>query len=195
MGKIFGYIKILHYYLFGQTIGRLTYPKAMFKSRHFSTIFSPGWGWVKTNFFTQKIMGKNKHVPWVCSSSNLITYPDRIKFDMEDLNNFMTTGCYFQSNGTIEIGKGTYIAPNVGLITQNHDINNLDERAESFPIKIGKKCWIGMNVVILPGVTLGDNTVVGAGSVVTKSFKEGNVVIAGNPAQILRIINSSIEKK
>lgn len=50
---------------------------------------------------------------------------------------------------------------------------------------IGKKCWIGMNAIILPGVKLGDNTIVGAGSVVTKSFPDGNLVIAGNPAKII----------
>ena len=53
-------------------------------------------------------------------------------------------------------------------------------------IIIGKKCWIGMNSVILPGVVLGDHTIVGAGAVVTKSFVDGNCVIGGNPARIIR---------
>jgi acetyltransferase-like isoleucine patch superfamily enzyme len=51
---------------------------------------------------------------------------------------------------------------------------------------IGKKCWIGMNAIILPGVQLGDNTIVGAGSVVTKPFPDGNILIAGNPAKIIK---------
>ena len=53
---------------------------------------------------------------------------------------------------------------------------------------IGEKCWIGMNCVVLPGVTLGDHTIVGAGAVVTKSFKDGYCVIAGNPAKKIKDI-------
>lgn len=70
----------------------------------------------------------------------------------------------------------------MGLITANHDINNPDLHTESKDIMLGEKCWIGMNSVILPGVTLGNHTTVGAGSIVTKSFPEGYCVIAGNPA-------------
>ena len=51
-----------------------------------------------------------------------------------------------------------------------------------------KNCWIGFNAVILPGVILGDNTIVGAGSIVTKSFESGHCVIAGNPAKIIKYI-------
>ncbi|EOJ3081127.1 DapH/DapD/GlmU-related protein, partial [Acinetobacter baumannii] len=53
---------------------------------------------------------------------------------------------------------------------------------------IGDKCWIGMNSVILPGVVLGNGTIVAAGAVVTKSFKQGNIVIAGVPAKIIKEI-------
>ena len=94
----------------------------------------------------------------------------------------------FSNPQNIQIGKGTYIAPNVGLITANHDPQKLDNHLPSKPIKLGENCWIGMNSVILPGITLGDHTIVGAGSVVTKSFPEGYCVVAGNPAKLLRTI-------
>lgn len=115
-----------------------------------------------------------------------IVCPDNIEFDPNDLNNFQGFGNYYQAFGKIRIGRGTYIAPNVGLITSNHDLLDPDEHLEPKPITLGKQCWIGMNSMILPGVTLGDHTVVGAGSVVTKSFPEGYCVIAGNPARKLR---------
>ena len=59
------------------------------------------------------------------------------------------------------------------------------------PIKIGNGCWIGANVVVLPGVTIGDGTVIGAGSVVTKDIP-ANVVAVGNPCHVLRKINQSV---
>ncbi len=103
------------------------------------------------------------------------------------MNNFQHFGCYFQCwRGKIKIGKGSYIAPNVGIITQNHDLQDLDTHAEAKDVVLGQKCWIGMNSIILPGVILGDKTIVGAGSVVTKSFVNGNCVIVGNPAKIIR---------
>lgn len=102
---------------------------------------------------------------------------------------FQGQGKYFQAqDAKIIIGRGTYIANNVGIITTNHDINNLDRHDPGKNIKIGEKCWIGMNSMILPGVHLGSGTIVGAGSVVTKSFLQGNIIIAGNPAKIIRTI-------
>ncbi|MDD3999766.1 MAG: DapH/DapD/GlmU-related protein [Bacilli bacterium] len=99
----------------------------------------------------------------------------------------MMAGNYFQSLGAkIFIGKGTYIAPNVGIITTNHDIKNPEKHVIGQDVIIGANCWIGMNAMILPGVKLGDHTVIGAGAVVTKSFPEGFCVIAGNPAKKIK---------
>lgn len=74
------------------------------------------------------------------------------------------------------------------MITANHDFYDLDKHLKSESIIIAEKCWIGMDSVILAGVVLGVRTIVGAGSVVTKSFPAGNVVVAGNPAKIIKYL-------
>ena len=146
-----------------------------------------GYYWCFKAIFRQKILGFNRNIPWPVSPFIVISNPNNIIFHNDDLNNFQGYGNYFQNfNGKITIGKGSYIAPNVGIITANHDINDLDKHLQGKDVVLGEKCWIGMNCVILPGVVLGPHTIVGAGSVVTKSFPEGNCIIAGNPAKIIR---------
>jgi acetyltransferase-like isoleucine patch superfamily enzyme len=90
--------------------------------------------------------------------------------------------------GKIYIGDYTQIAPNVGILAQNHQLTN-NRRYSVKDIKIGKYCWIGMGAIILPGVELGDYTVVAAGAIVTKPFIEGFQVIGGNPAKIIKTLN------
>ena len=112
-----------------------------------------------------------------------------ITFHIDDLNNFNSPGVYFQNfKGHIYLGQGTYIAPNVGIITTNHDLLDLRYHSEISDVIIGDKCWLGMNSVILPGVVLGESTIVAAGAVVTKSFPQGKVVLAGIPAKIIKVL-------
>ena len=90
----------------------------------------------------------------------------------------------------IDVGDHTMIGPNVTLATAGHPIlPALREEVYQFnlPVCIGRNCWLGAGVIVLPGVTIGDNTVVGAGSVVTRDLPAG-VVAAGNPCRVLREI-------
>lgn len=90
----------------------------------------------------------------------------------------------------IYVGDHTMFGPNVTVATAGHPIlPELRELAYQFnlPVKIGRNCWLGAGVVVLPGVTIGDNTVIGAGSVVTKDIPS-NVVAVGNPCKVLREI-------
>lgn len=99
-------------------------------------------------------------------------------------------GCYFQAMHGITIGKNTIWSFNVTMATSTHDVNDyrLENTEGSGPIIIGNDCWIGASVTILPKVTLGPRTIVGANSVVTKSFADGNVVIAGCPARVIKAL-------
>ena len=90
----------------------------------------------------------------------------------------------------IYVGDCTMFGPNVTVATAGHPIlPELREQAYqyNFPVRIGRNCWIGAGAMILPGVTIGDNTVIGAGSVVNRNIP-ANVVAVGNPCRVLRQI-------
>lgn len=186
---LFEEIKCLPIFIIGR-IASFHYDKKYLKGKWFSGKFgglrATGWRWAYYDLRGCKKLHVNLDCPWPVNPRTTVLYPENIVFDPDDLNNFQSPGTYYQANGKIIIGKGTFIGPNVGLITSNHTIGDLEKHDLPLPIKIGEKCWIGMNSVVLPGITLGNNTIVGAGSVVTKSFPDGNCVIAGSPAKIIK---------
>lgn len=90
----------------------------------------------------------------------------------------------------IYVGDGTMFGPNCVIATAGHPIDpELRERQLQYniPVRIGRNCWLGAGVLVMPGVTIGDNTVIGAGSVVTKDIP-ANVIAVGNPCKVLREI-------
>ena len=90
----------------------------------------------------------------------------------------------------IYVGDNTMIAPNVILASAAHPLDP-EERRKGYqynqPVHIGKKCWLGAGVIVVPGVSIGDDTVIGAGSVVTKDIPSG-VVAVGNPCRVIKEI-------
>lgn len=91
----------------------------------------------------------------------------------------------------IYVGDYTMIGPNVTIASAGHPIQpELRQQGYQYnmPVKIGKNCWIGAGVIIVPGITIGDNVVIGAGSVVTKDLPS-SVVAVGNPCKVLRKVN------
>lgn len=93
-------------------------------------------------------------------------------------------------DGDVYVGDKVMFGPNVTIATANHPIEpGLRSRAMQYnkPVHIGENVWIGANTVIVPGVSIGKNSVIGAGSVVTKDIPE-NVVAVGNPCRVLRPI-------
>lgn len=123
-----------------------------------------------------KSLGKNAiifpGVRWF-SGKNLI---------IED-NVGMNIDCYLDDKATITIGFGTGFGAFCKLITATHDKETMEEIEK--PIVIGKFCWIGANVTILPGVKIGDFSIIGAGSVVVKDIPEYSIAV-GNPARVIK---------
>lgn len=98
-------------------------------------------------------------------------------------------GVIIQGFNEVVIGDFVILSPNCMLLDANIDVDHLTatggRKHTPGSVKVGDNCWIGAGAIILPGVTLGPKTIVGAGSVVTKSF-DGDAVIAGNPARIIK---------
>lgn len=106
---------------------------------------------------------------------------------------FINHNAYFMDGGGISIGHHCFIGPDCGIYTASHPLISEERNTgleKASPVKIGDNCWIGAKVTILPGVTIGNGCVIGAGSVVTKDIPDG-VIAAGNPCRILRKITDN----
>ncbi len=139
---------------------------------------------IQTWFF-QKVIGINDVAYWPMHHASIVSYPQNVYVGIDTCPG-LNPGCYIHAVNKIYIGDYTQVAPNVGLMSGNHDYYDFRVQTSGKPIRIGKYCWIGMGAVILPEVELGDFTIVGAGAIVTKSFPEGHCIIAGVPAQKIK---------
>lgn len=140
------------------------------------------------NFMYQRVFRINASCKFSVHFTSQVYNPENLFIEGNTIKYFWNApGCYYHALNGIEIGRDTIIAPGTKIISVNHDINNINCLVidNSHKIVIGKSCWLGANSIILPGVVLGDNVIVAAGSVVTKSFSE-NSIIAGVPAKLLR---------
>ena len=144
-----------------------------------------GWQFV-FQFISQRVLRVNYKCHWPVHPTSFVKSPEKVEIGNRCPG--LSIGCYIDGRNGIKIGNNTWIGPRVSLISQNHDIDDLAKYVKSKPIIIGSNCLIATNSIILPGVNLGDRTIVAAGSVVTKSFEKGNCLIAGNPAEIKKEI-------
>lgn len=110
-------------------------------------------------------------------------------------NVVMNFNCVILDCAPVSIGDDSMFAPGVQIYAATHPLSPKHRKLSgnqyyelAFPVKIGSNVWVGGNAVILPGVVIGDNAVIGAGSVVTRDVPP-NVVVAGNPAKVIREIN------
>lgn len=109
-------------------------------------------------------------------------------------NVFINACCHFQDHGGVTLGDGCQIGHNVVFATLNHGMAP-EDRGTTYPapIRLGKNVWVGSNATILQGVSIGDNSIVAAGAVVTRDVPE-NVIVAGVPAKIIKTIDSTSVK-
>lgn len=145
-------------------------------------------GFYLTDFLFRKVLRQNSGVKWAIHHTATIHNPEKI-IKGKRVYPGDSPGVYINAANGVTIGDYTNIGPNVGIVSANHDFVNNETHVAEDPIIIGRFCWLGMGAVVLPGVTLADFTIVGAGSIVTKSFPEGYCVIAGNPARIIKYLN------
>lgn len=132
----------------------------------------------------QKLLGKFGANVWIeppfyCDYGEQIELEDGVYINMN---------CVFLDPTFIRIGSQTLIGPNVQLYTAFHPIDaetRVSGPELASPISIGKRVWIGGGVIVLPGINIGDNSTIGAGSVVTHDIPAG-VVAAGNPCRVIR---------
>jgi acetyltransferase-like isoleucine patch superfamily enzyme len=159
--------------------------------KSYYTTFSLGY--LLLCWIIQRVFRVNADIPFLVNYTNKVSGWKNIRFEDDSvaLNLLASGGAYIAAfdNTTIEVGSGTIWAYNICLQTANHVPENLKEYTTA-SIKIGRNCWLGNGVVITAGVELGDNVVVGANAVVTKSFPS-NVIIAGVPAKVIKQIEKA----
>jgi acetyltransferase-like isoleucine patch superfamily enzyme len=123
---------------------------------------------------------------WRISSRSKVTGVRNILIG-KNTNPGASIGNYIQAVGKISIGDNTIIAPNVGVISSNHSLNNLTKHNID-TVEIGNDCWIGMGAVVLPGAVLPSQSIIAANSVVNKKLDEINCLWAGSPAKKIKVI-------
>lgn len=143
-------------------------------------------------WFKQKVLnwGGNRNAYWPVHWTSKVYDAENILVGVDAYPGIMG-GCYITGRGGIEIGDYSQIAPNVVIVSANHDVYDSRKHITA-KVTIGKYCWIGAGAKIMPGVTLGNWSIVAAGAVVTKSFPNGYCIIAGVPAKEVKQLDKSL---
>ncbi|MGJ8723014.1 MAG: DapH/DapD/GlmU-related protein [Roseibacillus sp.] len=119
-----------------------------------------------------------------------VTHPSNVQVG-DDV--YINSDVNIMSHGSVRIGARSIIAPRVQIISVNHDLNfkglELRDSTVLEEVDVGEDVWLGAGAILLPGVSIGNNSVVGAGSVVTKTLPE-NVIAVGNPCRVIRARSS-----
>lgn len=147
-------------------------------------------GLIVLNWIVQRIFRINAEVPFQVHYTSVVRGFKYMNIHPSVRLSFaVSAGCHVAAcpGGELSIGEGTLLATQVCIQTANHDLSDKSVMHPQ-PVKIGNRVWLGHGVTVLPGVTLGDEVVVGANAVVTQSFPD-KVVIAGNPARVIKTLS------
>lgn len=142
-------------------------------------------------WFKQKVLnlGGNKKAYWPVHWTSKVYDVENILVGIDSAPGIMG-GAYITGVGGITIGDYCLFAKNIVIVTANHNVYDYRER-DVKAVRLGDYCWLGSGAKIMPGVVLGDHTVVAAGAVVTKSFSEGYCILAGVPARKIKDLDKA----
>jgi len=135
-------------------------------------------------FFPQKILRINGSATWPMHFTSRVLVVKNIKVGNRSAPG-LNSGAYVQGKNGIIIGNNCRFGPNIGLISANHNTDDYDFWDKTGPIRIGNSVWLGMNVVVMPGIQIGNNVIVAANSVVTKNIPP-NSIAAGIPCKVIK---------
>ncbi|MCQ2350841.1 MAG: acyltransferase [Paludibacteraceae bacterium] len=138
--------------------------------------------------FWQKICGINRSTPWPVHFTSKVIAPELIDNNSGMRAPGYAMGCYIDGRNRIIIEQGVIVGPKVSIISKNHNTEDYNQYSNDSPIILHKHCWLACGSTVLAGVELGEHTIVAAGAVVTKSFLQGNCILAGCPAKIIKTI-------
>lgn len=124
------------------------------------------------------------NIPWYVHYTSRVVYWRNIQLG-ENVEPGANIANYIQAGNGIIFGSNIRIGPNVSIISSNHNLDDYDKHDKVKPIRIGNDVWIAANCVILPGVTIGNNVVIGAGSIVNKDIPD-NSIATGNPCREIK---------
>lgn len=142
------------------------------------------WGQIIQCVFFQKCLRINSRTNWPVHFTSQVKAPDLITPGSRFPG--LSIGCYIDGRNGIIIKDNVWIGPGTKIISMNHNRANMNNYEKAEPIRIGSNVWIGAGSIILPGVSLPDDCIVAAGSVVTKSVPKNAKLVAGVPAKMVK---------
>ena len=143
--------------------------------------------------FRQKLFGKNRKTPWPVHHTSTIICHEKI--EPGSWAPGLSPNNYIDGRNGIIFNENVRLGPGISVISMNHDNLDYTKYIKDEPIRVGKNSWLAARCILLPGVQLGEHTIVAAGTVVTKSFPEGNQIIAGNPAKVIKKLELYSDEK